>query len=203
MEQLMRHKDLSRCRPPEQLHGDVVDNHLLERRDPPAIEKNAHRPLPIFGKSPERAGRWIVVDSFDRHPQRVRDLLRRETGETLPHGFGCRRSVRERIADGSALCCLVKAIGMRIGRQHDKPERFRRRRDDLGQPKRSCRCRCHAYSPRDGGMAISAIGSLAINPSNSLRVMASACSIELTPERSMIWLPMMTNMSGVTTLSPL
>jgi len=34
------------------------------------------------------------------------------------------------------------------------------------------------YSPRVGGMLISATGSLAVSPSNSLRVMASAWSIE-------------------------
>src|ERR1700722_5553926 len=203
MEQLMRHKDVPQRCEPEQLCGQVVDNRALERRDSASIKQNADLPLPVFGKSPERGGHWIVVNSLDRHPQCVRALLRSETGETLPHGFGCGSTVRQRIADSSALCCLVKSPGVRIGRQHHQPKRFRRRRDELGQPKRSCHSRCHGYSPRDGGMAISAIGSLAISPSNSLRVMASACSIELTPERSMIWLPMMTNISGVTTLSPL
>jgi len=108
-------KDFSwRC-PAEQLRGAGAGETALERAKPAAVEHNARRTRPVFGKPPDRSDRGIVVRRLDPQAKLAGDLVRREIGKTrsqIPRGSN---SVGQRIGHSGELCGAIEAPGVGIG----------------------------------------------------------------------------------------
>jgi hypothetical protein len=136
VKQLVRDKDLLRRCISEQAHGQAACDGAIKKRKPASVKHDAGRPLPIFGKSPDRADQRIVVGRLDRHPKLACDLMRGEIGEPRPQGFGGGRAVGERVANGGESCSEVEAPRVRVGFQHGEGEPLGRHRHQFGQPGR-------------------------------------------------------------------
>jgi len=134
MKQLVRDENLLRRGMSEQARGQAACKGAIKKRKPAFVKHDAGRPLPIFGKSPDRADQRIVIGYLDRYPKFVCDPMRGEIGETLVQSFGGGRAVGERAANGGEFCGEVEAPRVRIGLQHGEGETLGRRRPELGQP---------------------------------------------------------------------
>ena len=119
--------------PAQQSRGRGTASCPLERGEPAAVEHDARRPRPVFGKSPDRADHRIVIGCLDRYAEAAGNFLGVRVRETLSQILGGRRAIRERIGNrGELRGCDPGASRAGSALSIDKAERLGRRSRDLG-----------------------------------------------------------------------